>query len=1240
MWLLTLRRALVYSSISSAAAWSAGRIVALGLAVLLGLSRPGTVQGQVGSTTDIITGTITNEQGQPMADAVVEATSLDTRVTRTAKTDAKGRYRILFPDGGGQYRVLARAIGVTPMQRTIARQADEDRLVINFKLSAGAVQLPEIAVRGRNGPPNANNQAGPGGTERVLSAEQLARLPVDASDFNAIAALAPGVVPIEGTDSTASGFSVAGLRPTSNVITLDGLTFGSASVPQDAIRSTRVITNSYDAARGQFSGAQIASTTRSGTNVLQGTMNYGYRDRSLEIETGEANAFALGYTQNQLSFGLGGPLKKDKLFVFGSAQGRLRSDGLQSLLGAPSGTLQRLGASPDSVARFLGLVQNSGVVDEAPGFNGDRSTDDLSMLFRMDYLLSETHTLMVRGDFRSNSQDPTRIGPLSLPATGGTQNSSSGGGMMTLSSRFGGTLINEARAYVSGGDQRSDPFSRLPQGRVQVASQLDDGSQGVSTLIFGGNSGLPQRSSNRNVELSEELSWLPGDGSHRIKVGGLYNSSRSNQAFTLNQYGTFTFNSLDALETGQPASFTRTLTPTAHSGKTLNGAMYLADTYRNESGFQMTYGARLETSAFDGAPANNQQVQAFFGRRTDQFPSEWHLSPRVGFSWTLGANEQGVPKFILRGGAGEFRSPTPVALLASAQSATGLAGSESQLICIGPSTPTPEWSAYTADPSTIPTTCNGTPTTLPSRNPSVTVFDPNFTSPRAWRGSLGLTRRIGLYALSAEASFARGVSQTGFRDLNLSPAPRFVLAGEGSRPVFAALNGIDPATGSVSLFGSRLHPELGSVLSTDSDLQSKSEQLVLSANGFTSKGVIFQVSYTFARSRDQSSFSGGSASRGFGAATTAGDPNVREWGTSDFERRHSFLATMTYPVGGSFEITTIARLTSGAPYTPMVNADINGDGQRNDRAFIANPVVVADSALSNGLHRLLAAGSSGAVSCLTAQFGTVAGRNSCSGPWQPSLDLQFNYRPNVLGLQRRLMVSLVTSNMVAGLDQLFHGAGNLHGWGQFVRPDPTLLFVRGFDPVTQRFLYTVNERFGSVGATANAYRVPFQIALQARYTIGPDRQREFLDGLRRGGGAGAAGGAGPAGQGQGGLASRFESMLPNPAAKILELKLGFRLDDSQVTKLTALSDSFTAHVKALAEQVRTEIEQAGPNPDGPRLFARIRPRLEAGREEYRRVLKVSQDILTKEQWGQVPESIRTPTFRIGGPGGGGQRPPA
>src|SRR4029434_10020472 len=137
------------------------------------------------------------------------------------------------------------------------------------------------------------------------------------------------------------------------------------------------------------------------------------------------------------------------------------------------------------------------------------------------------------------------------------------------------------------------------------------------------------------------------------------------------------------------------------------------------------------------------------------------------------------------------------------------------------------------------------------------------------------------------ANVARGGSQYGFHDLNLDTTPKFTLGAEGRRPVFANPSDIVPATGAVSIISSRIAPQYGQVIAVGSDLESQSEQLTIAANGILRSGAIFKVSYTLSRAKDQSSASGGSATGGFSSATTAGDPNVREWAPSNFDRRHS-----------------------------------------------------------------------------------------------------------------------------------------------------------------------------------------------------------------------------------------------------------------------------------------------------------------------------------------------------------------
>ncbi|HEV8599064.1 MAG TPA: carboxypeptidase regulatory-like domain-containing protein [Gemmatimonadales bacterium] len=1222
------------------------RLARAALLVLLALTGPAALRAQVGTTTDVLTGVVKDDAGQPIVDAIVEATSIETQVVRTTKTDQRGRYTLLFPDGGGQYRLIVRSIGKTPVMRTIARMADEDRLVTNITLGTVATRLQDVVVRGNQGPriDLGGGPPTPGSTERSFNPNQTARLPIDASDLTILATLAPGVVAVSGTDSTAAGFSVAGQRPSSNSTTLDGLTFGGVTVPQDAVRNTRVITNSYDVARGQFSGGQVASTTRSGTNMLQGSGNYSLRDRGLSLSIEDSTAFAQGYTQHQLSAGFGGPLVKNRAFYFLSGQGRLRDDGLQSLLTASTASLTRLGLAPDSATRFLGFLAQHGLPLATDDSLTSRSSNDFSGLARFDLNLTSNQTLTLRGDARLNRIEPTGVGTLSVPASGGTTRSSGGGVMATLSSRFGLKLINELRTYYSETSQRGESFSDLPQGRVQVVSALAGGTQSVSNLSFGGNSGLAQRRSSSAFELSEELSLLPGDASHRIKAGLLYNRASSRQVVANNLTGTFTFTSLADLENGTPSSFTRTLRATDRASTSHNAALYFGDTWRASQALQLTYGARLEHSRFGHAPAYNPSVEEVFSFRTDRLPRETHLSPRAGFTFAIASgDEQPAPPLLtLRGGLGEFRSPIPASLAAAAQSATGLPAAELQLVCVGSSVPTPDWDAYLEDPANIPSACSGPGGQLPTQSPQVTVFDPSFGAPRAWRGSLGAQRRMGTWAFGLDLSLARGVSQSGFTDRNLGEA-RFTLGTESNRPVFVPAGLIDPSSGFSPLAASRRDPRFGQVLLLDSKLGSRSASLTFSSNGITRGGITLNASYTWSRSRDQASSSEGGGQRGFAGQTAGLNPNDREWARSDFERRHAFLTVVTWPASPALELTAIGRMSSGTPYTPLVSGDINGDGSRNDRAFIYDAASAPDSAIANGMQRLLASASAGAKHCLESQLGRIAARNSCTGPWQPSLDLQLNYRPMWLGLNRRLTISVVTQSLLAGVDQLFHGGDHLHGWGQVARPSSNLLSVRGFDPAAGRYLYTVNERFGATSAGATAIRNPFQIGLQLRYTLGGG----ILGGLGGFAGGGIRGGAdaGRAGATRGAaggdFGNRFATLAPNPIREMLSLRVGLRLSEEQEAKLKLISDSLTAHNEKLAKALQADMAKLGANADGARLMTVIRPRLEQAQKNLQAALDAAKKLLSEEQWNYLPERLKTPRGMLAPGAGDGprRRPP-
>ena len=1256
------------------------------------------VHAQVGSTTDIITGTITGPDGKPLQGARVEVMSVETETKRSKTTNDKGKYTILFPDGGGTYTVTVRFIGMLPATFTLARQADEDRLVGDVRMSATATQLGPVVVRAQQNAPRGGERPEPGGTERVMTGEQLARLPIDPSDPNAIASLIPGVVSIGATDSTTAGFSIAGQRTDQNLVTLDGLTFGTGAIPQEAVRTTRVITNTYDIARGQFTGGQVSTTTRGGTNNVTGSFGYALRDPHLEFTDDQGNTTTIGggYTQNQFSGGLGGPIIKDNTFWFGSFQIRRRTDPMQSLLTADAATLAAFGADQDSTAHFLNLLEGYGIPLSRAGIPDNRLNDNGTAIIRLDHQIGDDHSLMLRANWQGSLQEGSRINLLSVPHHGGESASSGGGVMLTLSSVLG-SYLNEFRGYYSRNLSNGDPYIESPEGRVHLTSDLQDGTIGISSLDFGGNTGLPTDRGDHQVEVSDELSWLSDGGAHRWKLGGLLNRSDFDQTTGSNLMGAFVFNSLADFANNTPASFTRSLTNNERTGGSVNGAIYFGDTWRVNRALQFTLGARGEGSTFPDRPQYNPAVQAAFGRRTDDFPSEkLHVSPRAGFSWSLGFPDRpargddqgggaggrgdggrggggggfgggrggrggggagaggfgnaggpgfnGFASWVFRGGVGEFRGRSPTQLFSSALDATGLPNGQVQLVCIGAAVPTPNWSLYLSNPDAIPSTCadgsNGT--VQASLQPNVTLFQPDFAAPRTWRGSFGITRRLGTrYSLSTDASYAVGTHLYGVTDLNLRQTPAFQLANEGNRPVYVPSSTIIPFTGATTLAASRVHPEFGFVFDVGSQLESRTAQITTTLAGTSFRSILWSLSYTFMQSTDQSTFSGGSALGGYTSPTTAGDPNILAWSASDLERKHAVTGSTTWLVKPWLDITSSLRISSGAPFTPRVGSDINGDGARNDRAFVFdphNPAIAGDTVLVNGMTRLLANAPDRVRACLESQFNAIADRNSCRSSWTTALDLQANLRPNLPGFGRRLQFMISFLNPLAGLDQLLHGKNNLSGWGQNAFSDPTLLYVRGFNPDSARYVYQVNERFGSNATARSSVRQPFQIGFQAHFQVGPDRQRELLQGFIRGGNR--AGGFD--------LRQMMSRVAPDPMAPIIERRDSLKLTDEQVAALQRISDSLSAQLDSMAASLQDTVTKlVNGSTDFSQIFPKIQPHLQEARNLYLAALKSAEKVLTPEQWKQLPEFVKNPTLRrgLGGAGGAGgqgerrQRPP-
>lgn len=1048
---------------------------------------------------DVIRGRVIGPDSVPIEGAQVTATSLSGNVSRSTRTSRDGRFTVTFPNGEGDYIVSFAALGFAVKRFEVKRTADEEILLADAKLSRAAVNLEAMKVTAPR-EKVARNDAPPdiSGTERPVTNAALP--PADLGDLAAMAATLPGVQLVPGQNGDPNGFSVLGLGADQNNMTLNGMSFGGSNLPRDAAVSTSLVTSPYDVSRGGFSGGQLTIRTRPGSNFITRGMSLNLDSPQMQWTDRAAQALGQQYSNVSLGGLAVGPIVPDKAFYNIAYQFGRRANDYQNLLNTDPLGLETAGVAADSVARFLGILNQAQVPVAVGPIPRDHTSDQGSLFGSIDFApptstTGQAYSLTFNGSW--NKQTPVGSSATSLPASTGDRAGWNGGVQARHNSYFGFGILEETTLGVSGSHNFGTPYLNLPSGRVIVNSDFSDGTNGLQSLAFGGNQSLNTSQTTNSLGLMNQLSWFSASNKHRLKLTTELRRDAYLSNQTTNLLGTFSYLSLADLANDQPASFTRQLSPRNSGTSQVVGAVSLGDAWRPTNDFQLQYGVRLDANRFLSTPVLNPDVLDVFGVRNDRAPNRAYASPRAGFSWTYGTAPQivsfdgaaRVPRAVVRGGVGLFQNTPATTLLGQALDNTGLPSAVQQLNCVGPATPIPNWTQYENDLSTIPTTCadGTTGSVFANSAPNVFLFDKDFAAPRSVRSNLQWNGPVLGNRLMAtlEGVYSRNLNQAGFVDLNFNPANGFALSSEAGRPVYVQPSSIVPTTGAIASADARVTPEFSHVTEMRSDVQSESRQVSLRLSPTTfSTSYSWSLAYVYGNVRDRV--------RGF--SSTVGDPLDLSWGRSSFDSRHQIVYTLGYNFFNTVNVSWYGQFRSGTPFTPMIASDVNGDGYANDRAYIFRPSDArTDPAVAAGIQSLLDHGSGAARDCLRKQLGDLAARNSCEGPWTSTANLSFTFNPMRVRMPQRATLSFNLSNPLGAADLIMHGSNGLHGWGQPAAPDQSLLYVRGFDPNNGgRYVYEVNQRFGATLPALSAFRLPVTLTAMLRFDVGPTRERQAL----------------------------------------------------------------------------------------------------------------------------------------------------
>ena len=483
----------------------------------------GIAQAQM--ATAAITGRVVDETGA-LPGATVTAVNTRSGFTHTAVAAADGGYQLagLAP---GSYAITVTAEAFQPQTRNVQVLIGQT-LTVDFRLTLDAVYAENITVVGDQTQLLVDTRSPEVATN--ITPQQIESLPLNNRNFLAFAGLAPGVSFSTDTDSAGQVFTSGGQDAKQVNVFIDGVSYkndvikGGAFMqdssrgnpfPQSAVQEYQVLTQNYKAEYEKATAAVITAVTKSGGNQLAGDVFYYFQDESLikqddfAAERGDEKG---DYERNQYGFSLGGPIIRDRLHFFATAE-RNERDVVSSVFHGSEWALR-----PANVAAILDQYQTGTVV--APF--------ESTLLFgKLTFQPAANQSAEV--SFHTRDEDEIR--------GFGTQRVQEGGSNIVIGTQaatlrhqlvFGTNVVNEATAT----------YQSLEW--ADTATDFDTPHMNYINLLDIGSKDYIQDLEQNRIALRDDLSvYLDWRGAHTVKVGGVVSNvdySLTKSAFLVPYY--------------------------------------------------------------------------------------------------------------------------------------------------------------------------------------------------------------------------------------------------------------------------------------------------------------------------------------------------------------------------------------------------------------------------------------------------------------------------------------------------------------------------------------------------------------------------------------------------------------------------------------------------------------------------------------------------------------------------------
>jgi outer membrane receptor protein involved in Fe transport len=880
-----------------------------------------------------LSGTVTDATGGVLPGVTVTLKNADTGFNRSTVTDSEGRYSFNAVPPTGKWTLTLELAGFGTQNREGLEFQANTKPEINFQLRVGGVQeaITVIAdsplVRTRESE-----------LSSILDAKQVDALPTNGRNFLSLLQLSGSVVPtgtgsanlsVNGQGTRMANFVADGVSMTGREIrTVNGEFGGGNGLSLDVVKELQVITNGFKAETGQTGAGTISVVTKSGTNTVAGSA-YGFWRPTSWVAANLLTGVKTAQQRQQFGGTLGGPLKKNVTHYFLNYEDTKIDDAIVVTSVLAPGTFP----TPQR---------------QRQGF------------FKLNNRFNDRNGFEARYSFNRNRQEAQSIGGLNTFERRTNTEGRTDAFITSLVTNFGTNKVNEARFRYT--FDVVDFYSPLTAA-TGAASRTPDFSGAPVTVTYTGvgnlgtNPSYPQNLVEKRAQWVDHFSVVKG--SHQFKAGVDVIGSWRFVTFFNNFAGTYTFapgakypfNASDPAT--YPFQFTQTFGGSGLNFKDAMAGVFVQDDWEVRRGLTLNAGVRWDRDSLFQGDNNN-------------------VAPRVGFAWNVG----GDARTVVRGNTGIFYDTLESSAI-NRESNTGPVGQTTIDLRQGdPLFPTfpNRLSAFPSGTATVARATVYVPIFQGPDFPGSIGDQFQRAAPYFFNSNIGVQHELGPnWAMSADYTRVYGYDLLATWDTN---APPFFALGPGQTRTAAQANALRPLGVPNRAGGPYTIPFTGfrSLYLQFNGGHTEYNALKLGITKRISNRYAAQVNYTLGRARgDVDNFR--LASSFVPGLTAIGGDRSYQWGPSDTDTPHVFVASGTYEAPFGIRIGGIVFARSGFPYTGVVGVDADGDG------FSAGP-------------------SATAVASSYGERPASLSRNSFRLPATVTLDTSLAYDVKLVGAQR------------------------------------------------------------------------------------------------------------------------------------------------------------------------------------------------------------------------------------------------